>query len=80
MATDQNQQICIIASIISQYVLDNGIADGRDAEAVARRIYNTGFRLDSSDRTIEQRIGTIEQRISAIEGWCGLSRHMIFSG
>ena len=80
MIAEQDQQISILASVISEYVLDNGIADAEDAKAVARRIYGAGFRMTDLDRSVEQRIGTIEQRLSAVEGWCGLSRHMILSG
>lgn len=80
MIAEKDQQITILASVISEYVLDNGIADAEDAKAVANRIYGAGFRMTDLDRSIEQRISTIEQRLSAVEGWCGLSRHMILSG
>lgn len=80
MIAERDQQISILASVISEYVLDNGIADAEDAKAVANRIYGAGFRMTDLDRTIEQRLSSIEQRISAVEGWCGLSRHMILSG
>lgn len=79
MIAEREQQISILASVISEYVLDNGIADAEDAKTVADRIYKTGFRMTDLDRGIEQRINHIEQRLSAIEGWCGLSRHMILT-
>lgn len=80
MVADRSQQIAILASVISEYVLDNGIADVQDSNAVAQRIFNAGFRMTDLDNSIEQRLRTIEQRVSAVEGWCGLSRHMILSG
>lgn len=80
MIAEREQQITILASVISEYVLDNGIADAEDAKAVANRIYGAGFRMTDLDRSIEQRLSSIEQRLSAVEGWCGLSRHMILSG
>lgn len=73
------QQLAILASLISEYVLDNGIADADDARAVAQRIYTAGFRMTGSDQSITSRLATIEQRISALEGWSGLSRNMILN-
>lgn len=80
MSSDTQQQLGILASLISEYVLDNGIADVDDAKAVASRIHAAGFRMNGMDRSVEQRLATIEQRISAVEGWCGLSRYMAISG
>lgn len=79
MPSTQQQQISLLASVISEYVLDNGIADAEDAKAVANRIFSAGFRMTDLDQTAEQRLSSIEQRLSAVEGWCGLSRHMAFT-
>lgn len=78
--TDTAQQMAILASIVSEYVLDNGIADAADARAVASKIYHAGFRITGMDGSLESRLDGIEQRLAAVEGWCGLSRHMLLSG
>lgn len=75
--SDTTQQLAILASVISQYVLDNGIADGDDAKAVASRIYAAGFRLTGTDNSIDARLNSLEQRLSAVEGWCGVSRYTL---
>lgn len=74
---NSEQQLTIIASIISEYVLDNGIADADDSRAVAQKIYAAGFRMVNGDQSVTARLASLEQRISALEGWSGLSRHMI---
>lgn len=78
--TDTAQQMSILASIISEYVLDNGVADAADAKAVASRIYHAGFRITGMDGSLESRLNSIEQRLSAVEGWCGLSRQVVLHG
>lgn len=73
------QQVAIISSLISEYVLDTGIADADDAKIVARRIYAAGFRMIGTDETLSTRLLNMEKRLSALEGWSGLSRHALLS-
>ena len=70
----QHQTLMAIVGILAVYFVENQGAEGAGAlQAIARRLYNAGFRQVGTpiDDHQNRRIERLESRVDRIEGWMG---------